>query len=237
MLKTFGIILGTFFTVSLGWAALFYQAEDPVILSTFDVFTTLVTFVSLAMNVIQWRESRAMLLPIRNPLIALFNELKTRQQRVWSKQRRINEQTTPIEFYDFAEEVIQGFEQLREHVISLIETVSPEMRDEDFFRASTRGLTTDEKESRQDWIQRRRREENRQAAVIGEPARTLFRKYEGDLEAIILRSFTSGFEWTLEDKTNKVVIDDGATDSVEVAKAQADVAAKAKPATEWKSRP
>lgn len=228
-----GALLGALIA-SIGWVALF-QSGSVQGVTAFDVFTMLITFVSIAANVIQWREAKTLMVPVRNPLIGLFNELKSRQQRVWGKQSRISDSSTAMEFFDFTEEVLQAFEQLREHVISLIETVSPGLPDEAFYRASTRGLDKNEKEMREIWIERRRRDEKRQS-MLPEPAKTLFRRYEGNLEALIVRGFESGFEWTIEDKTNKAVVDDGTTTSLDEAKAQADASAKAKPEKDWRSR-
>lgn len=229
--------IGGFILASIGWAALFYKTAGTVALNSYDVFATILAFVSLSMNVIQWREARSLLVPVRNPLIGLFNELKARQGRVWGKQARITKDTTPLEFYDFTEEVLQGFEQLREHVISLIETVAPGLPDEDFFRASTRGLTPDEKHMRDDWIARRRREDRVKAAGASEPARMLFRTYEVNREARIIRGFAKGFEWTIHDLEPKAVVDSGDAETLEQAQADADRAAGTRPIDRWHSRP
>jgi hypothetical protein len=66
---------------------------------------------------------------------------------------------------------------------------------------------------------------------------SLIRRYEKNLQATIVRGFTGGYEWIVEDKKNKVALEDGTTQTLEDAQNQADAAAAAygaKPTANWR---
>lgn len=137
--------------VSGAWIAALFKDVDTVTLDGLDIFFVIATFASLIFNVVQWQQGREKNTPVRNALIAMFNELKNRQQRCFGKRQRVTTPNVVVnlgEFVDFVEEMLQGYEQLREHVIGLIETVAPSTPDDAFFRAAERGLTPEEREMR-----------------------------------------------------------------------------------------
>src|SRR5690606_8196316 len=54
-----------------------------------------------------------------------------------------------LEFYDFAQEMFQSLDQLREHVVASIQTLDPDASTQQVFRAAEFGLTDQERRFRE----------------------------------------------------------------------------------------
>lgn len=148
-------------SISLGLIvsfALFLLTGRSFMLSGLDLFFALTTIISLGFNLWQLFRDRYKYEPLKNSLIGLFNDLKSRQLRAHQRQLLVTSEAGAaataeamrLEFYDFVEETKIGLEQLREHVVAAIHTLDPEASTQQVFRAAEFGLTKKEREFREE---------------------------------------------------------------------------------------
>lgn len=145
----------------LAWA-LFSLTDRTFSLSGLDLFFAITTLVSLGFNLWQLFRDRYKYDPLKNSLIGLFNDLKGKQLRahqrsmlVYTKQALdLPVEATRLEFYDFAQEMSQSLDQLREHVVASIQTLDPSASTQQVFRAAEFGLTEQERRFREQGIER-----------------------------------------------------------------------------------
>jgi len=149
------VILGVVFA-----AALFYSTDADISLSGLDLFFAITTAVSLGFNLWQLIRDRYKYHPIKSSLIGLFNDIKARQLRVHLRHKFLaspGAMNAPIdvlraEFADFVQEILQSYEQLREHVVANIHMVDPNASNHQVFRAADFGLTEQEKTFRSEFM-------------------------------------------------------------------------------------
>lgn len=131
--------------------------QEPWIeLSTFDIFATLSLAVSVALNVMQWRERRAWERPLVTSLTALFNDIKTKTNHAYLTQQLIYNQQNPHadigtlrwEYYLFTWAVIQNLNGLKETVVGMLNTVKPDDPEgRETFQAGRYGLSETERQA------------------------------------------------------------------------------------------
>jgi hypothetical protein len=100
---------------------LFYATATPFTMSGLDLFFFATTVISLGFNLWQLFRDRYKYAPLKNSLLGLFNDLKGRSLRAHGRQilltSRAGQAATAdevrMEFYDFADEMKLGFEQVR----------------------------------------------------------------------------------------------------------------------------
>lgn len=127
-----------------------------------DLIFLILALISLGFNLYQFLRDRYKYQPLKNSLIALFNDLKSKQSRYRQRLRAISHSTNQdisaltvkAEFSDFIEESTRSLDQLREHVVGAIHTLDPSISDQSIFRASEFGLTDVEKATRKDMAER-----------------------------------------------------------------------------------
>jgi hypothetical protein len=165
------VLCGMVFTILLFW-----WARQRLSLSGLDLFFAITTVISFGFNLWQLFRDKYKYTPLRNSLIGLFNDLKSRQARSYQLQPLIVSPPVELsldavrfEFYDFVQENIQGLEQLREHVVAGIYTLDPEASTQEVFRASEFGLTEGEKAFRQEWMERTKADAQKAAESLPQP--------------------------------------------------------------------
>jgi hypothetical protein len=151
------VVLGLVFA-----GLLFTLTGKPLTLSGLDLFFVVMTVISLAFNLWQLFRDKYKYTPLRDSMIGLFNDLKSRQLRAYQRQLLITTEAgmelsldaVRLEFYDYLQETNQGLEQLREHVVAAIHTLDEDASTQQVFRASEFGLTDQEKTLRDEWTKR-----------------------------------------------------------------------------------
>lgn len=131
-------------------------------LSGLDLFFATTTVISLGVNLWQLFRDRYKYTPLKNSLIGLFNDLKSRQLRAYRRQQLITSssgaalslEAIRLEFSDFGYETTQSLDQLREHVVAAIHTLDPDASTQQIFRASEFGLTDKERQFREEGMER-----------------------------------------------------------------------------------
>lgn len=151
------IVLGLAFT-----GTFILLTGQTVSLSGLDLFFTITTIISLGFNVWQFLRDQYKYAPLRDSLIGLFNDLKGRSLRAYMRQQLIVShagmtqtlESVRLQFYDFVQETTQDFEQLREHVVALINTLDPNLSSQEVFRAADFGLTEQERQFKKSFMER-----------------------------------------------------------------------------------
>lgn len=151
------IALGTLFS-----SALWLASERTLALSGLDLFFALTTVLSIGFNLWQLFRDRYKYAPLKNSMVGLFNDIKSRQLRAHFRQQLVTSNASAaatadsvrLEFYDFAEETKQAFEQIREHVVAAIYTLDPDASTQQVFKASDFGLSENEKRLRDEGFER-----------------------------------------------------------------------------------
>jgi hypothetical protein len=125
-------------------------------------FFAIAAVVSFVFNLWQLFRDHYKYTPLKDSLIGLFNDLKGRQLRAYQRQHLITSKASmslPAEairlgFYDFVQETTQSLEQLREHVVASIHVLDPDASTQQVFRAAEFGLTEQERQFRQEGMER-----------------------------------------------------------------------------------
>src|SRR5690606_17733860 len=123
------IITAILLSLLISWG-LFSAKGEEFKLSGLDLFFALTTLISLAFNLWQLFRDKYKYTPLKNSLIGLFNDLKGKQLRAHQRSMLIYTkhglelpiEAARLEFYDFAQEMFQSLDQLREHVVASIQT-------------------------------------------------------------------------------------------------------------------
>jgi hypothetical protein len=131
-------------------------------LSGLDLFFAATTAVSLGFNLWQLFRDRYKYSPIKDLLIGLLNDLKGRSLRGYNRQLLITSpagmalplEAIRLEFWDFTQEVYQGLEQAREHVVAAIQIIDPDASQQEIFNAATFGLNDMEQRFRKENMER-----------------------------------------------------------------------------------
>ena len=152
-----GIAIGALLAVGL-----FYSSGQKFELSGLDLFFAVTTVVSLGFNLWQLFRDQYKYAPLKNSLIGLFNDLKGKQLRAHQRSMLIYTkhglelpvEATRLEFYDFAQEMSQSLDQLREHVVASIQTLDPNASTQQVFRAAEFGLNEQERRFREQGLER-----------------------------------------------------------------------------------
>jgi hypothetical protein len=109
------------------------------------------------------KEKAALRAPLSNSLIALFNDVKSKttsvfetQQFLYSKQNPHKEfDTLRWEYFQFTKNVINFLNGFQESLVGALVTLNPEdKKGEKAFKAADYGLTEQEKELRQGYMNR-----------------------------------------------------------------------------------
>ncbi len=121
-----------------------------ITLSGFEVFTTLLSVVSLVFNYVQWRDHKQAREPIVNQLTALFNDIKTNQNNAMHLQKMLFAVANPHqeigtlrwEYAHSLQGLIHNLSGLQEQVVALLVTMNPGDRSgAQVFKAQDYGLT------------------------------------------------------------------------------------------------
>lgn len=136
-------------------------------LRTLEIFFIITTILSLFLNLYQLmrarKEKAALRAPLSNSLIALFNDVKSKttsvfetQQVLFSKQNPHKEiETLRWEYFQFTKNVINFLSGLQESLAAALVTLNPEDKEgEKVFKAANYGLTEQEKELKQGYMER-----------------------------------------------------------------------------------
>ena len=145
----------------VGAAILFYANAVPFTLSGLDLFFAGTTIISLGFNLWQLSRERFKYEPLKNSLIAVFNDLKAKQLRAHNRQQLLLSassqkstlEATQREFFDFTAEMNLAFEQLKEHTVGAIHTLDASVSSSDVFRAANFGMTEDELRQRKEYLE------------------------------------------------------------------------------------
>ena len=151
------IAFGLLFAVTL-----FMWTGQTFALSGLDLFFALTTVISLGFNLWQLFRDRYKYAPLKNSLLGLFNDLKSRQLRAPQRQLLITSnagmsssiEAVRLEFYDFVDETKSSLEQVREHVVAAIYTLDPDASTQQVFRAAEFGLNEQERRLREEGMDR-----------------------------------------------------------------------------------
>lgn len=158
----FRTVIGSLAIGALLSYGLFTLTDRQFSLSGLDLFFAITTVISLGFNLWQLFRDQYKYEPLKNSLIGLFNDLKGKQLRahqrsmlIFSKQAlELPVEATRLEFYDFAQEMSQSLDQLREHVVASIQTLDPNASTQQVFRAAEFGLTEQERRFRTQGMER-----------------------------------------------------------------------------------
>lgn len=131
-------------------------------LSTLDLFFVGTTCISIAINIWQIARDRHKYAPLKYHLIALFNDLKSRQLRTFQREQllllpvtaNLPQHAIVLSFVDFIRETQQGLEQLREQTVGAIYSVDPDVSGTQVFRAAEFGLNEEEMKIRKEHMRR-----------------------------------------------------------------------------------
>jgi len=135
-------------------------------LRTLEIFFIIATILSLFLNLYQLmrarKEKAALRAPLSNGLIALFNDVKSKttsvfetQQVLFSKQNPHKEiDTLRWEYFQFTRNVINFLSGFQESLVAALVTLNPEDKEgEKVFQAADYGLTEQEKELKQGYME------------------------------------------------------------------------------------
>jgi hypothetical protein len=141
-------------------------------LTGLDIIFLGITIISVFLNIIQllvWRRDRKNLYqPISNSLVGLFNDIKAKATHAYMNYQLLFNQINPHkdintlrwEFAAFTQTVINYLQGFQEQVVAVLVSLSPNDRDgRQVFRAGEYGLTEQEKQMRQELMERFRKQQ------------------------------------------------------------------------------
>lgn len=146
--------------VGLAGTSVLIYSYIPFTLSGLDLFFAATTVVSLGINLWQVSRERFKYDPLKNSLIAVFNDLKGKQLRTYNRQQLLlspSSQKSTLEaihreFFDFTAEMNLAFEQLKEHTVGQIHTLDPSVKSADVFQAAVFGMSEDDLRRRKEYL-------------------------------------------------------------------------------------
>ena len=138
-------------------------------LEIFFISTTIISvFFNLFQLVVWWRDRKNLYRPISNSLVGLFNDIKAKATHAYMNQQLLFSQINPHkdintlrwEFAAFTQTVINYLQGFQESVVAVLVSLNPNDRDgRQAFRAGEYGQTEQEKQMRQDMMERFRKQQ------------------------------------------------------------------------------
>ena len=141
--------------------------ETVLSLTILEIFFILSTIGSLIFNVLQWKARRELRQPLSNGLRALFNDIKSKENNTYFFYNTIFNPNNPHkdistlkwEYGLFAQSVLGFFQGFKESLVGVLVTLNPHDREgKELARASDYGLTEQEKDLRQEYFNRLRKQ-------------------------------------------------------------------------------
>ncbi|MDA2918716.1 hypothetical protein MYX76_04370 [Desulfobacterota bacterium AH_259_B03_O07] len=132
-------------------------------LTTLEIIFVGTTLVFGFFNILQWRDSRKLKSTIYNPVVALFNDIKSKQNNTFLIQQLIYSPKNPhkdldtlkLDYYEFTNSVIGFLNGFQESVVGLLVTLKDEDREgKEIFKAANFGLTEQDKRIRDEYMKR-----------------------------------------------------------------------------------
>lgn len=140
-----------------------FMKEAVLNLTALEVFFIVTTLISLVFNVIQWRDSKASKEPLSNTLVAMFNDIKSKSTNIYQTYNILFSPNNPHkdiatlrwEYGLFAQSILSHLQGLQEQVVGLIVSLRPDDKEGQLaFRASEYGMTNQERDLRQQNLER-----------------------------------------------------------------------------------
>jgi len=132
-------------------------------LNWIELFFICSTIVSLVFNILQWRDRKASKEPLSNALISMFNDIKSKTNGVFFTYNALFNPNNPHkdiatlrwEYGLFAQSVLGYLQGFQEQVVGVLVSLNPEDKEGSrAFRAMDFGMTSQEKELRQQHFKR-----------------------------------------------------------------------------------
>lgn len=122
------------------------------------------TIISVVYNILQYKQIKTTqeekFIPIYNSLIGLFNDIKLKISKYYSKQTLIFNPKSPYKetdalrwnFYEFTIEAISHLDSLRESIVPVIKSIDE--NEDRIFKGADFGLTIEEKRQKRLFIEK-----------------------------------------------------------------------------------
>ena len=122
------------------------------------------TIISVVYNILQYKQIKTTqeekFIPIYNSLIGLFNDIKLKISKYYSKQTLIFNPKSPYKetdalrwnFYEFTIEAISHLDSLRESIVPVIKSIDE--NEDRIFKGADFGLTIEEKRQKKLFIEK-----------------------------------------------------------------------------------
>ena len=133
------------------------------------IITTIVSvFFNFFQFVVWWRDRKNLYQPISNNLVGLFNDLKAKSTYAYMNLQLLYSQKNPHkdintlrwEFAAFNQTVISYLQGFKESVVAVLVSLDPNDRSGfHAFRAADYGMTEEEKQMHQDWVELLRKQQ------------------------------------------------------------------------------
>jgi hypothetical protein len=131
-----------------------------IVFTPVEIISLGVAIISIVLNIIQWQKQRIFYKPIYNALVGLFNDIKTKQIDYYTRQKQLESRVYSAQdlneithsFSAFIRETTVDFEGVKEHLVAALKTMNPS--EEEIFKASDFGLTSDDKRRRDEFLKR-----------------------------------------------------------------------------------
>lgn len=129
-----------------------------------EIILILITIISAVFNFAQWKQikttQKEKFIPIYNGLIGLFNDIKLKISKYYSKQTLIYNPKNPYKeiealqwnFYEFTVEAISHLDSLRESIVPVIKSIDE--NEDRIFKGADFGLTVEEKRQKKLFMER-----------------------------------------------------------------------------------
>ena len=138
-----------------------------VTISWWEFLLAIATIISLFFNWVQYRQSRKGIKPSRDSLIGLFNDIKSKALLSYNKMQLLYHPQNPHkeletlrwDFNDFCYFMLQTMQGFQEHVVATLKAL--DVDEKEVFKASDFGLTKEEKEIRDEWMTKYRKDQKK----------------------------------------------------------------------------